>query len=77
MIAFKADTELEIIDKFNEETDNIEESHKEVFHAGEPVCAEIVNEEPGDKFVTIQYDNDGSISVGVQRSCFDVLPDHA
>ena len=44
MITFKKDTELEIVDSFNEETDNIDESHKKTFKAGELIDAEIVSE---------------------------------
>jgi len=75
MIAFKKDTELFIVDRYDEATDTIAESHDEVFKAGEPVDADIVGPvENGNPYVQLQF-GDGSVVYGVQRECFDVLND--
>jgi hypothetical protein len=71
MITFNTDTELEIVDKFNEETDNIDENHNETFKAGEPVDADIVSEDG--EYVDLQFGGGGGIAFGVQRSCFTVV----
>ncbi len=70
MIKFKSDTELEVIDQFNEATDNIDECHNEVFKAGEPVDADIVSQD-GD-YVDLQLGAGGGLILGVQRSCFEI-----
>lgn len=71
MITFKQDTELEIVDKFNEETDNIEENHNETFKAGEEVDADIVSE--NGQYVDLQFGGGGGVAFGVQRESFNVL----
>jgi hypothetical protein len=67
MIKFKSDTELAIVESFEEANDIIAEQGAEVFKAGELVDAEIV----GDMgmFVDLQFP-DGSLALGVQRDCF-------
>ncbi len=74
MIAFKQDTELEVVISFDEKHDTIAEQAQETFKAGEPVDAEIISEN-GD-YVDLEY-GDGTVSVGVLRSSFDVLPESA
>lgn len=74
MIAFKDNTELEIIDSYNEATDNIDECHNETFKAGEPVDADIVDDD-GSGYVTLQFGGGGGIATTVQKECFTVLPD--
>lgn len=74
MIAFKSDTELEIVDSYNEATDNIDECHNEVFKAGEPVDADIVDDD-GSGYVTLQFGGGGGIALTVQKECFTILPD--
>ena len=71
MISFKKDTELFIVDRFDEATDTIAESHTEVFRKGEKVNAEIIAEE--NDYVQLEFDN-GSQAFTVLRDCFDVLP---
>lgn len=71
MIAFKKDIELEIIESFDESTDTLVASSIEVFKAGEQVDAEIVSED-GD-FIVLQFGGSGGLSLGVQRSSFEIL----
>ena len=73
MITFNKDTELEIVDSFNEETDNIDECHNETFKAGEQVDADIVSE--NGEYVDIQFGHGGGVVLGVQRECFTVIPE--
>ena len=74
MITFKKDTELFIVDRYDEATDTIAESHDEVFKAGEPVDADIIGPvENGNPYVNLQF-GDGGVSYSVLRECFDVLP---
>jgi len=77
MIKFKNDTELAIVESFDEANDTIAEQGTEVFKAGEPVDAEIVDEveTKGDMFVNLQFP-DGSLALGVHRECFEVVAEH-
>jgi hypothetical protein len=77
MIKFKNDTELAIVESFDEANDTIAEQGTEVFKAGEPVDAEIVDEveTKGDMFVNLQFP-DGSLALGVQRDSFTELRKH-
>jgi hypothetical protein len=70
MIAFKQDTQLEVVISFDEKHDTIAEQAQETFKAGEPVDAEIISE--NGEFVDLQY-GDGTVSIGVQRDSFDVI----
>jgi len=70
MIKFKIDTTLQVITEFDEKTDNITEECEEYFKKGELVDADIY-EEDGDN-VSIQF-GDGSVAMGIQRSCFEVV----
>ena len=74
MISFKTDTQLELVTSFDEKTDTITGEETETFKAGEPVDADIINEEEtkGETFVDLQF-GDGSVALGVQRDCFDIL----
>ncbi len=72
MITFKEDITLTIVDGFDEETDNITSETTETFKAGEKVDAEIYNDN-GD-YVDLQY-GDGTVSLGVLRSSFDLYDD--
>jgi len=74
MISFKNDTELTLVTSFDEKTDTITGEETETFKAGEPVDADIIdeNETKGEMFVDLQF-GDGSVAFGVQRECFDVL----
>jgi len=78
MISFKNDTELTLVTSFDEKTDTITGEETETFKAGEPVDAEIIEdestslEEKGEQFVTLEF-GDGSVAFGVQRDCFTVL----
>jgi hypothetical protein len=77
MIRFNKDTELTIVEGYDEKNDNITKESTEVFKEGEPVDATIVNstEEKGDAYVDLQF-GDGSVAFGVQRICFedDIIP---
>jgi len=77
MITFKQDTEITVVEEFDEATDNIVSESKEIFKAGEYVDGEIVGTEilPDGKtsdFVDIQF-GDGGLATGVLRSSFDIL----
>jgi hypothetical protein len=77
MIAFKQDTEITVINEFDEATDNIVDESKELFKAGELVDGEVISTEilPDGKvsdYVDIQF-GDGGLAMGVLRSSFDVL----
>lgn len=71
MISFKKDTELYIVDEYDFDADTIRESHTEIFKAGEPVDANIVDEDG--LYVQLEFAN-GSQAFTVLRECFDVLP---
>jgi hypothetical protein len=70
MITFKEDTELTIVESFDEEHDRITETSTEIFRAGQLVDAEIVSRD-GD-YVDLQFGSGGGLALGVQRSCFVV-----
>ncbi len=70
MIIFKQDTQLEIVIRFDEKRDVIAEQSTETFKAGEKVDAEIIA--TNGEFVDLQY-GDGTVSLGVLRSSFEVL----
>ena len=72
MIRFKKDTELEIVESFDEEHDTIAEQSTETFKAGEPVDADIVDQDG--EWVNLQFGSGGGLALGVQRSCFEVIP---
>lgn len=71
MIKFKRDTELNIVDSFDESHDTIDELTTEVFKAGEPVDADIVSVD-GD-YVDIQFGGKGGLALGVKRNCFEII----
>ena len=62
--------EVEIVDNFDEEMDNIGESHNEVLKEGEIVQIDIINEEDG--YVDIQF-GCGSMILGIQKESFTIL----
>lgn len=74
MIKFKSDTELAIVTDYDEKTDTLTGETTEVFKAGGLYDAEIVDkvETKGDMFVNLQFP-DGSLALGVQRDCFEVV----
>lgn len=69
-IKFKSDTELEVISKFNEATDNIDESSNEVFKAGSTHEVTIIDGDVAD-YCDIQFPN-GNLVLGVYRHCFTI-----
>ena len=71
MITFNQDTELTIVEGFDEETDNITSESVETFKKGEPVDADIVSE--NGEYVDLQFGGGGGVAFGVQRSCFTVV----
>src|SRR6266704_1612522 len=71
MIKFKEDIQLEIVISFDEKNDTIAEQGNETFKAGQPVDAEIVNDDGGD-YVDLQF-ADGTMALTVQRSSFDII----
>lgn len=60
MITFKEDTELEIIERYNEDADCVEEESTEIFKANVKVDADIVFEDEEGN-MEIQF-GDGSIA---------------
>jgi hypothetical protein len=74
MIKFKFDTELEIVESFDEANDTIAAQGTEVFKAGELFDAEIVNSYGvgQTEFVDLQFP-DGSMALTVQRDSFEVV----
>jgi hypothetical protein len=79
MIQFLTETTLTIVEGYDEATDNITEESVETFKTGEPVDADIVSEEetkdPVQGYVDLQFGGGGGVAFGVQRSCFEVIPD--
>ncbi len=69
MIRFHQDTTLEVVENFNEETEEAGTT-EETFRAGEPVDAEIETEN-GD-YVDLQF-ADGSMAYHVFRLSFEVI----
>ncbi len=72
MIAFKKDTELSVVIRFDENADTIAEQANEIFKAGEKVDADIVDVDESGNYVTLQY-ADGTVSLSVLRASFDIL----
>jgi hypothetical protein len=73
MIAFKKDIELTVVTEFDEATDNITGEEKDIFKAGEPVDADILDRgDNTENYVDLQF-GDGSMAFGVERSSFDIL----
>lgn len=60
MIVFLQDIEVEVIDSFDEEKDEIAESHSEQFSDGEEVDADLVGDIE-DESIQIQFPN-GSVT---------------
>lgn len=73
MIAFKEDIQVSVVVRFDEASDTIAEQCQETFKAGEKVDADIVPGSEVGEYVDIQY-GDGTVSLGIQRASFDVLP---
>jgi hypothetical protein len=71
MIAFKQQTTLNIVEEFNEKRDEVEVESTETFKAGEPVDADILDEDG--PFVSLEFGN-GGVAFAVDRESFDVLP---
>jgi hypothetical protein len=69
MIAFKQDTEIQVVISFDEKHDKIAEQSVETFKQDELVDAEIIDTN-GD-YVDLEY-GDGTVSTGVLRSSFVV-----
>ena len=79
MIKFFQETTLTIVEGYDEATDNITEESHETFKAGEFVDADIVSvEETKITSKVMLTFNSGMVvafAFGVQRSCFEVVPD--
>jgi len=78
MIKFLTEITLTIVEGYDEATDNITEESVETFKAGEPVDADIVSlddDRNGTGYVDLQFGGGGGVALGVQRSCFEVIPD--
>ena len=73
MIKFNTTVELNIIDEYDVDADNITADHDQVFPANQPVDADICDDD-GSGYVILQFANGGGVAVGVQRSCFEVIP---
>jgi hypothetical protein len=73
MIKFKSNTELNLVTDFDEKTDTVVDKGFETFLVGEPVDAEIFNDD-GSQFVDLQF-ADGSVALSVQRDWFEVIPE--
>ena len=71
MIRFKEKTNLLVVDKFDEETQNIAGERQQTFGAGEVVVDASLCNEDGD-FVDVVF-ADGSRAKGVWRNCFEVV----
>lgn len=61
--------EVEIIDQYDEELDNIGESHNETLKAGTIADVDIIDRDGETDYVDIQFDN-GSLISGVHSSTF-------
>lgn len=70
MIAFKQDTEITFVTEFDFKADEITGEETELFKAGEPIDAEIIDEEDG--LVTLEC-GDGSLAYSIPRNSFDVI----
>ena len=73
MIAFKKDTQLSVVIRFDEKADAIAEQAEETFKKDELVDADVYNTYGKGKYryADIQY-GDGTVSTGVLRSSFVV-----
>jgi hypothetical protein len=69
-IAFKTDTELEVVTEFDEAHDCIMGTRMEVFRAGESVEVDIIDGEFN--HCDLQF-GDGSVAHGIFRECFTVI----
>lgn len=75
-ITFKEDVQLEIVESYDEETDETESSI-EGFKAGEVYDVDILNEEENGEvgdFVNIQF-GDGSCCYGVPKQYLEIEPE--
>ena len=72
MIVFQQDIEVEVIDRFDEEADEIAESHPERFSKGEEVEADLVGDIQDDS-IQIQFPN-GSVTWVPKGSIQEVHP---
>lgn len=71
MIVFKEDTELSIVESYDEEHDCIAEQSMEVFKAGEKVDADIVSVDG--PFCDLQFARRGGLALSVYMNSFDVV----
>jgi ribosomal protein S4E len=74
MITFNEDTELEIVESFDETHDVIIEQGTALFRAGELVDADIISESETRNYVDLEFGN-GNVALTVLRSSFTVLSD--
>jgi len=74
MITFKKDTELNIVESFDEANDVISEQCNETFKAGELVDGDIISRDG--KYVDLEF-GDGTVALGVLRSCFTIVTNAA
>ena len=73
MIKFHKNTELTIVEGFDEETDNITDESVETFKKDELVDADIVSKDG--EYVDLQFGGSGGVAFGILRSCFDIVDD--
>ncbi len=71
-IRWLKDCELQVVDYFDEENDNIEESHKEIVKEDE--VDEVELEASGHFHWNIQFP-DGSVAYGIHNSAFELFCD--
>lgn len=71
-IKFTQDVELEVIEGFDEETEQITDSCFEKFRKGEEIELDIIDDNDDRSICTFQF-FDGSCAYCVQKAWFDVL----
>lgn len=69
-IKWKQTFEANIVDRFNEETDNIEEDHNEIIKEGE--VDEVDLEENGENHYNVQFGS-GGVAFCIHKSAFEII----
>ena len=72
MLRFRKEYTVQVIENFDEKTDQITDQTEETFKQGEEVDADIYEEREDVGTVDIQF-GDGSICLGVPKDCIEVI----
>lgn len=71
IIKFLDEIEVEVVVQFDEEADEIAESHNEIFHKDEEIECDVIDFDDDSPSVQIQF-ADGSVAF-FPKECFEII----